>query len=950
VYSLLEPPNGAEIDPVSGVLTWIPEVSAVGINEFFVMLTDLAGNSRTQTVTVTVLPAALAGFRVETTDLAGTPISEVTLGESFRINVYVEDLRDDPDGVFAAFLDLLYDAQLVSLNGPLTFGSQYPISDPGNTSVAGLIDEAGALAGLNPLGAGEFLLFSAPFVTLQTGEALLQADPADDLPANDILLFGLDDPVSTDEVSYGSTVLTILPAFEVNDDLFNVDEDSPATSLDVLANDQVFAGSPGSLTIVAVGTPSHGGTVEIAENGLSVWYTPLADFFGEETFTYTASDGTGTRAATVTVQVAPVNDDPIAVDDAFTVSRGAVNVPLDVLANDSIGPDVGETLTVIAFGNLSAGGLLAIPAEGDRLLYTPASNFVGVETFTYTISDGQGGTAQATVTVTVTAEGLPPAARDDLFTVLEDSVENVLDVLGNDLNQNDPGAELTIVNVTTPEHGGSVTIAEDGLSLIYSPQTDFFGSERFVYTIQDQQGLTAQATVTVVVQAVNDPPTANDDTFTLVKDTSNNVLDVLANDSSDPDGPEVLTIVAVGTTAAGGVVEIAADGLSLRYTPPAGFTGTDTFTYTIQDPGQLTAQATVTVTVQEYTPGSVSGFAYLDVNNNGVKETTESGVGGVTITLRGTDLYGNNVEQTQTTDARGYYQFSSLAPGTYRVIQTQPEMLLDGIDSGGSFATVVGNDQLQIQLPDNTHATDLNFGERGRQAQYISVIDFFASTPRDSVLVAASDDGNDQWYAIEGGWSHAQSIHVQVTPNAPSAMFQVTSIDATDFTATLALDVPSQVQPLGNSGQHQLIRVVAEPASLFPEAGCFCAAGETAATALQAAGLGAGDAEGESGGMRPLIMSSLQSPSYHPIDAALVAESPAPSPLMAPTPADAYQAADLLMAEQASPDADFWFDDSSWTDPDDQSNPDPELIDDVLVRLLDFDPNQLVWLVKEMVG
>ncbi len=200
-----------------------------------------------------------------------------------------------------------------------------------------------------------------------------------------------------------------------------MNEDSVGTSLNPLANDEVFAGSTGELVIVAVGATNHGGTVTIAADGKTVTYTPAANFFGDETFSYTVSDGTGEDSAIVTVRVAPVNDNPTAVSDDFTVTEDAINTALNVLANDLITPDTGETLQILSFSGLSAGGSLTINAAKDRLLYTPAANFFGTETFTYVIQDGNGGTSSATATVTVVAANDPPLAQDDLFQVNEDS-------------------------------------------------------------------------------------------------------------------------------------------------------------------------------------------------------------------------------------------------------------------------------------------------------------------------------------------------------------------------------------------------------------------------------------------------------------------------------------------------------------------------------------------------
>jgi len=204
----------------------------------------------------------------------------------------------------------------------------------------------------------------------------------------------------------------------------------------------------------------------------------------------------------------------------------------------------------LSFSGLSAGGTLTIPTAKDRLLYTPAENFFGTETFTYTISDGNGGTSSATVSVTVTEANDPPTATDDALTVTEDSTNNTLNVLANDSTQGDDEETLTIVSTTTPNHGGTVTIASNKLSLIYTPAANYYGTELFQYTISDGNGGTAQASVVVTVQAANDPPTATDDTFAAVKNGTASLVDVLANDNSSPDATETLTVTAVGTPSA----------------------------------------------------------------------------------------------------------------------------------------------------------------------------------------------------------------------------------------------------------------------------------------------------------------------------------------------------------------------------------------------------------------
>ena len=122
-------------------------------------------------------------------------------------------------------------------------------------------------------------------------------------------------------------------------------------------------------------------------------YTPTANFNGTDAFSYTVEDALGNRSmSTVNVTVTSVNDDPDAMnDDQFVVDSDTDDNVLDVLANDTFAPDTGETLTISAIGMPNQGGTVTND-NGLRLLYTPAAGFTGTETFSYTISDGNGGT------------------------------------------------------------------------------------------------------------------------------------------------------------------------------------------------------------------------------------------------------------------------------------------------------------------------------------------------------------------------------------------------------------------------------------------------------------------------------------------------------------------------------------------------------------------------------
>ncbi|HGY9601743.1 TPA: Ig-like domain-containing protein, partial [Vibrio harveyi] len=358
------------------------------------------------------------------------------------------------------------------------------------------------------------------------------------------------------------------------DDSVLTDEDA-SVSIDVLANDQ--DADSDSLSIESATVPAEQGTVEIIDGKLI--FTPAEDFNGEATVTYVVTDGALTDEATVTVTVNPINDAPVAVNDTVTTDEDTA-VTIDVLANDS-DPE-NDTLTITAASVPAEQGTVTI-VDG-KLVFTPAENFNGDATISYTISDGQL-TDDATVAVTVNPVNDAPVAVDDTVTTDEDTAVTI-DVLANDSDpEND---QLTITNASVPAEQGTVAIV-DG-KLVFTPAENFNGDATISYTISDGQ-LTDDATVAVTVNPVNDAPVAVDDTVTTDEDTAV-TIDVLANDS-DPENDQ-LTITNASVPAEQGTVAIV-DG-KLVFTPAENFNGDATISYTISD-GQLTDDATVAVTV-----------------------------------------------------------------------------------------------------------------------------------------------------------------------------------------------------------------------------------------------------------------------------------------------------------------------------------------------------------------
>lgn len=424
-------------------------------------------------------------------------------------------------------------------------------------------------------------------------------------------------------------------------------------AIPVLANDSDANGDP--LVVTGV-TDGAGGTAVAGAS--SVTYTPAAGFAGTDAFAYTIADGQGgTATATVLVTVlGSTNTPPVAVPDGATTGAG-LPVAIPVLAND--GDADGDVLSVVS---VTQGLNGSVTTDGVSVSYVPNAGFSGLDSVTYTVSDGRGGSASALVTITVIAPAnAAPVATSDGATT-DAGVRVPIAVLANDSDAD--GDPLAVVAVT-PGANGAVTT--DGTTVFYAPAPGFAGSDSFTYTISD--GLAqASALVTVTVR-VNQPPVATNDAATTDEGSAVTIA-VLANDR-DANG-DLLAVTGASQGANGSVTHTAT---AVTYTPNLGFKGVDSFAYAVSDGRGGTASAVVTVQVRAILGLAVTAAQYRLAN----AEWTVSGTSNVpnaTITIRvGPSLLGTPLLGTTVADATGAWTFrqrgSPIAPDATRTVSVR---------------------------------------------------------------------------------------------------------------------------------------------------------------------------------------------------------------------------------------------------------------------------------------
>ncbi|MBT4795331.1 MAG: tandem-95 repeat protein, partial [Candidatus Marinimicrobia bacterium] len=415
-------------------------------------------------------------------------------------------------------------------------------------------------------------------------------------------------------------------------------------------------------------------TATITMDGTHPWGDPKLVF---------TVDGTAiadTRAVIGGKDTSNAND-PVATADSETINENQV-VIIDVLANDTDAD--GDTLSIKSIGDASYGQVSL--AQGS-VIYTPnygyssdvevsagsfvtdteytiasagttdytsigaSANTVGTvftatgvgsgtgkateivpDEFTYTVTDGKGGTNQGTVSITVTGVNQAPVAVDDIYTFKQGSGSVVLDVLANDTDAEDDDLSIISIvpNIPTATPNGGMFSLFGGVISYALPSDSFYGVETVTYLVSDGSKdannipIYDTGVATITIEALNNAPVAVADTMTLAEDVDSVLVDVLGNDT-DADS-DTLTIDSF-TNPSSGTARLM--GGALFYTPDENFSGSDSFTYTVADSLGASDTETVTLTVTSENDAPVTITDVLNIE--------EGSTDGITVNLLSND-------------------------------------------------------------------------------------------------------------------------------------------------------------------------------------------------------------------------------------------------------------------------------------------------------------------------
>ncbi|SFB79217.1 Calx-beta domain-containing protein [Pseudoalteromonas denitrificans DSM 6059] len=341
-----------------------------------------------------------------------------------------------------------------------------------------------------------------------------------------------------------------------------------AHTINAIGNDVDVDGAITSILIMQAPTQ---GSVIVDEATLLLTYTPNANFFGTDTFTYQTADSLDAKSntATVLLTVETVNDNPLSNNDEAQTDE-EVAVSINVLENDQDidGELVSQSIIIVTPPKF---GTTEVHPSG-KITYTPQVDYAGEDFFVYQVSDDQGGVASATVLIQVNNINDAPVALNQAIESNEDDAL-VFELTGTDVDKDN----LVYSLITSPTQG---VLTGEAPNLIYQPNENYFGNDSFTFKVNDGTLDSTEATISINILSVNDAPAGNEKTVLAAEDQTTNI--VLTG--SDVEGDDI-TFALVTSTKNG---TLTGDVPNLAYTPFENYFGEDSFSFEVND-GKLTS-------------------------------------------------------------------------------------------------------------------------------------------------------------------------------------------------------------------------------------------------------------------------------------------------------------------------------------------------------------------------
>jgi len=346
-----------------------------------------------------------------------------------------------------------------------------------------------------------------------------------------------------------------------------------------LDNDRIsftIVDAPGNGEIVV----SEGGELD-GQNTLDVSYTPNEGYTGEDSLTFTVNDGIDTsELATVLINV----NNAAPIGNAQQVTTGA-NKSLNITLS---GSDLdGDPLNYAVVNAPTNGSLSGVAPD---VTYTPNVNFIGSDSFTFTVSDGIATSAEATISIDI-SNIVPVANSQAVTTHLNTEIEVGL------TGQDGDGDPLTYSIVTEPANG---SLIGDVPNVTYIPNVNFVGNDSFTFNVSD--GASTSDPATVDISVTNTAPVAVSQSISVDANTDADIVLVATDGNNDPLTYQIATIPTGGT--------LSGTPPNVIYTPDASFTGNDSFTFTANDGAATSLPATVDINIPDSVP---EPFSFTDI-------------------------------------------------------------------------------------------------------------------------------------------------------------------------------------------------------------------------------------------------------------------------------------------------------------------------------------------------